>query len=524
MRILIAPDKFKGSLGAEEVGQCIAAGLRTALPGAELEIVALADGGEGTAAAICRAAGGEWIACRVHDALGREIEARYVWLAKSGVAVCEMSAAAGLAQLPPNDRNPLRASTFGVGEMLLAASGQGATEIIVGLGGSATNDGGFGLARALGFRFFAHDGRELAGPVDDLLDLLRIASPDELSLPRITAACDVNNPLLGPHGATRTFGPQKGATPEQLDILERSLARLAEVAARAFHCDHRDTPGAGAAGGLGFGLLAFCMARIRSGFEVVAEATGLRSKIERADIVITGEGKLDRQTLTGKGPAGVAQLARSLGKPVFAIVGQAAADAEVRELFDGCVHARRPERRLSPRRAPPRDPRPRTRAPPRLNLRLRFRPRLLTPGGKSLLQREQDGPVLRRKNRPEINPEFTARDATDGRRGGPAQTGCQFVRRDNRGDFEGEGTDSGARQGAAADLDRVCNKPDGQGQFAETLEERFSPGPQAFVTQTEEMKRRHFRGRVAEVQIDRCFKSRRRPACRSAARGRAARA
>ncbi len=340
MRILIAPDKFKGSLGAEEVGQSIAAGLRAALPEAKLEIVALADGGEGTAETICRAAGGKWIACRAHDALGREIAARYAWLEKSGLAVCEMSAAAGLAQLSPNERDPLRVSTFGVGEILLAAAAQNPTEIIIGLGGSATNDGGFGLARALGFRFFAHDGRELAGPVDGLLDLLWIESPNDLSLPRITAACDVNNPLLGPQGATRTFGPQKGATPEQLDILERSLARLAEVTARAFHGDHRDTPGAGAAGGLGFGLLTFCTARIRSGFEVVAEATELRARIERTDIVITGEGKLDRQTLTGKGPAGLAQLARSLGKPVFAIVGQVEEDAEVRELFDGVLTLR----------------------------------------------------------------------------------------------------------------------------------------------------------------------------------------
>ncbi len=337
MRILIAPDKFKGSLGAAEVGRSIAAGLKTSLPEAELEIVALADGGEGTTEAICRAAGGEWTECRAHDALGREITARYAWLAESGLAVCEMSAAAGLAQLAPNERDPLRASTFGVGEILLATLSRNPREIVIGLGGSATNDGGFGLARALGFRFFGKDGRELTGPVDELLDLLRIEPPNDLALPPITAACDVNNPLLGPHGATRTFGPQKGATPAQLDLLERSLARLAEVAARTFHSDQRDAPGAGAAGGLGFGLLTFCSARIRSGFEVVAAATGLRAKIARADFVITGEGKLDRQTLTGKGPAGVAQLARSLGKPVFAIVGQMTEDAEVHRLFDGVL-------------------------------------------------------------------------------------------------------------------------------------------------------------------------------------------
>ncbi len=340
MRILIAPDKFKGSLGAEEVGQCIAAGLKTALPMAELEIVALADGGEGTTEAICRAAGGEWIECRAHDALGREITTHYAWLAESGLAVCEMSAAAGLAQLAPNERDPLRASTFGVGEMLRAALARQPREIVIGLGGSATNDGGFGLARALGYRFFERDGRALAGPVSDLLQLTRIEAPNDLPLPPITAACDVNNPLLGPHGATRTFGPQKGATPAQLEILERSLSRLAEVALRDLDRDHREVAGAGAAGGLGFGLLTFCNARIRSGFEVVADATNLREKIARADIVITGEGKLDRQTLTGKGPAGVAQLARAAGKPVFAIAGQATEDAEVRQLFDGVTTLR----------------------------------------------------------------------------------------------------------------------------------------------------------------------------------------
>jgi glycerate kinase len=167
-----------------------------------------------------------------------------------------------------------------------------------------------------------------------LLDLSRIESPDNFSLPRITAACDVTNPLLGPHGATRTFGAQKGATPEQLETLERSLARLAEVAAQTFHHDHRDVPGAGAAGGLGFGLLTFCGAEVRSGFEVVAKAIDLRAKIERADIVITGEGKLDHQTLAGKAPAGVAQMARALRKPVYAIVGVATDDPEVRQVFE----------------------------------------------------------------------------------------------------------------------------------------------------------------------------------------------
>jgi glycerate 2-kinase len=335
LRILIAPDKFKGSLGAEEVAEGIKAGVRNVLPTVEIEIIPLADGGEGTAETIRRARGGEWVSCPAHDALGREIHARYAWMAQPALAVLEMSAAAGLQALLPNERNPINTSTFGVGELLLHAVARGAREIIIGLGGSATNDGGFGLARALGFRFIGHDGRELTGPVAALLHLSRIEPPNDLSLPRITAACDVSNPLLGPHGATRTFGAQKGATPEQLETLERSLARLADVAAQIFRHDYRDVPGAGAAGGLGFGLLTFCGARVRSGFDVVAEAIELRAKIERADVVITGEGKLDRQTLAGKAPAGVARMARMLMKPVFAIVGQATDESEVRQLFDG---------------------------------------------------------------------------------------------------------------------------------------------------------------------------------------------
>jgi len=334
MRILIAPDKFKGSLGAEEVAERIGAGVHSALPIAEIELLPLADGGEGTAETVRRACGGEWVSCTAHDAIGREIHVRYAWMAQSALAVLEMSAAAGLQSLLPEERNPMNASTFGVGEMLRAAASRGAQEIIVGLGGSATNDGGFGMARGLGFHFFDRDGREFSGPVAALLDLLRIEPPDNLALPRITAACDVTNPLLGPHGATRTFGMQKGASPEQLEILERSLARLAEVAARKFHHDHRDVPGAGAAGGLGFGLLTFCGAAVRSGFEVVANAIGLRAKIERADIVITGEGRLDRQTLAGKAPAGVARMARELKKPVFAIVGMATDDPQVRQVFE----------------------------------------------------------------------------------------------------------------------------------------------------------------------------------------------
>jgi glycerate kinase len=302
----------------------------------------VADGGEGTADVICDARGGEWLTCAAHDALERTIKARYVWLRERAMAVMEMSEAAGGRHIASDERNPLRASTFGVGEMLIDATGRGATEVIVGLGGSVTNDAGFGLARALGFRFLNWNEVELTGPVSDLLNLEHISSPRDLALPRVTIAADVRNPLLGEHGATRTFGPQKGATPQQMTLLEDALARLADVVSRDLGCDFREAPGAGAAGGLGFGLMSFCAARIRSGFDLVAEIVDLEAAIRRADIVITGEGHLDRQTLEGKAPAGVAAIARTHGKRVFAIVGRASGDQQVLHLFDRLYELRQP--------------------------------------------------------------------------------------------------------------------------------------------------------------------------------------
>lgn len=338
MRILIAPDKFKGSLSAREVADNIALGLRDILPEVEIDIVPMADGGEGTAEVICTALGGTWQRCNVHNPLGRKIEARYDFIDDRKLAVMEMSEAAGMRLLPERERDPLRATTFGVGEMILRAQRHGAEEIIVGLGGSATNDGGFGMARALGFRFFTEKrARELRTGIGELGKLAAIDQPRRLSLPRIIAAADVRNPLLGQTGATRVFGPQKGASSEKVEILEKALEKLADVTAQELGNDHRNELGAGAAGGLGFGLMSFCGATIRSGFDVVAETVGLESKIRDADIVITGEGSLDRQTLEGKTPAGVAQLARKFGKRVFTIVGRATDDQTVRQIFDGVL-------------------------------------------------------------------------------------------------------------------------------------------------------------------------------------------
>ncbi len=349
MRILIAPDKFKGALNAREVAENIAKGLRDALPDAKIDIVPMADGGEGTAEAICEARGGSWLKCKAHDPFGREIEARYAWIEDGKLAVTEMSEAAGMRRLSESERDPVRASTFGVGEMILDATSRGPNEIIIGLGGSATNDGGFGMATALGYRFFAN-GNELTGPMSELAKLTKIKAPtvaarvpppdSTLQLTRlppklkIIAAVDVQNPLLGENGATRVFGPQKGASEDELNVLERALTRLADVVAEEFGFDYRDRPGAGAAGGLGFGLMSFCGATIRPGFDVVAEAVGLESKMKGVDVVITGEGSLDRQTLEGKTPAGVARLARKLGRKIFAIAGRYDGNQQVQELFD----------------------------------------------------------------------------------------------------------------------------------------------------------------------------------------------
>jgi glycerate kinase len=339
VRILIAPDKFKGALNARDAAENIAKGLLDILPDAQIEIVPMADGGEGTAEAICAARGCSWVECKAHDPLGREINARYGWLDQEKLAVMEMSEAAGMRRLSETERDPLRATTFGVGEMILDATKRGAKQIIIGLGGSATNDGGFGMARSLGYRFdYEHEQVD----VSDLVELKGIRRPTDVVLPRIVAAVDVKNPLLGQNGATQVFGPQKGANKDDLDELERALTKLADVVAREFGFDYRNQPGAGAAGGLGFGLLTFGGATIQPGFEVVAEAAGLEQRMKDADLVITGEGSLDRQTLEGKTPAGVARLARRLHKPVFAIAGRVTQDRELSELFDGIYQNARP--------------------------------------------------------------------------------------------------------------------------------------------------------------------------------------
>lgn len=341
MKILVAPDKFKGSLDALVAAQAIERGLQKVWPRAEISRMPIADGGEGTAEAICAAMHGEWVDLKVRDAVGEHVDARYAWIGPA-TAVIEMSAASGLWRVPPEKRNPLRASTFGTGEMIAHAIRHGVRKILIGIGGSATNDGGIGMAAALGYEFLTSGG-ELLEPVPaNLLVLARIKPPEGIQWPEIVALCDVQNPLLGERGASRTYGPQKGADPAMVETLERSLDHLADLISQYLGCDFREVPGSGAAGGLAFGLMSFCGAIVRPGFEAVAEILQLERAIEASDLIITGEGSIDAQTFDGKGPAGVAALARKHGKPVIAFAGAIAPDPRL-AIFDAvCPISERP--------------------------------------------------------------------------------------------------------------------------------------------------------------------------------------
>ncbi|WP_144636328.1 glycerate kinase [Bordetella genomosp. 13] len=323
MKIVIAPDSFKESLSAPAAADAIAQGVRQAVPGAQTLCVPMADGGEGTVQAVLAATGGQWRESTVQGALGETRQAGWGWLA-DGAAVIEMATAAGLELTPPARRDPLRASSQGVGQLVRAALDAGARRIILGLGGSATNDGGAGMLAALGVRFLDERGTELPPGGAALARLARLDTSGldaRLRDVSVEVACDVDNPLCGPQGASHVFGPQKGATPQQVKELDASLARLADVCAAHLSRDLRDTPGAGAAGGLGFAALAFLDAAFRPGVEIVAELGGLEQALDGATLAFTGEGRMDAQTLRGKTPAGVARIAHRAGVPVIALAG-----------------------------------------------------------------------------------------------------------------------------------------------------------------------------------------------------------
>lgn len=325
--VVIAPDKFKGSLTAAQAAQAIERGVLAADPGAQCRLCPMADGGEGTVD-VFLARGYERRSVSVRGPLGDPVDAAFAL--KNDTAVIEMSAASGLKLLKPPQYDPLRADTFGTGQLIAAALDASATHLIVGIGGSATNDAGTGMLRALGVRFFDGDGRPIQGPMPAYARLARIdasALDPRLAKTAIEVASDVDNPLCGRDGAAHTFAAQKGANESTVEQLDDLLARIAGVAARSLGRDCRNSPGAGAAGGLGFALLAFLNATMVRGVELVAREGGLEGMLRGADLCMTGEGKVDLQTLHGKTVAGVAALAAKRGVAVIAFGGAVEADA-----------------------------------------------------------------------------------------------------------------------------------------------------------------------------------------------------
>ncbi len=342
MKIVIAPDSFKECLSARGVAEALARGVRDAAPSARITCVPMADGGEGTVEALVDATGGRYLHARVTAPLGNRVRAKFGLLGGGRTAVIEMAQASGLPLVPPARRNPLVTTTRGTGELLSAALDRGAKKILIGIGGSATNDGGAGMAEALGVKLLDAKGRPIPPGGGGLAQLSRI---DISGLdPRvrnvcIEVACDVTNPLTGRAGASAVYGPQKGATPEMVKTLDRNLARLARIVRRDLCRDVEKLPGSGAAGGLGAGLVAFLGAKLRPGVEMVIDATDLTRALRGADLVITGEGRMDRQSAFGKTPVGVARAAKELKIPVVAVCGSIGpgADAVLSQGIDAYV-------------------------------------------------------------------------------------------------------------------------------------------------------------------------------------------
>ncbi|HEX7057981.1 MAG TPA: glycerate kinase [Bacilli bacterium] len=332
MKIIVAPDSYKGCLTAFEVADAMEAGIRDAQSDAIIWKIPLADGGEGTVEAVLRAVGGQKVELTVTGPLGLPQRSFYGILPDRTTAVIEMAAAAGLPLVPARQLNPLVATTYGVGELIRDAIKRGCRKLIIGLGGSATNDGGAGMAAALGARLLDAAGKPLPFGGGALGELRRIET--DAMLPEIRecefiAASDVTNPLCGEYGASAVFAPQKGATKEMAALLDRNLAHYAAVIKRDLAKDIAEVSGAGAAGGLGAGLLAFLSAKIASGLDILLGLTRFAEKVAMADIVFTGEGKTDRQTVFGKAPVGIAAAAKKFGKPVVCLSGSVGADVKL---------------------------------------------------------------------------------------------------------------------------------------------------------------------------------------------------
>ncbi len=327
MKIVIAPQGFKGSLTALEVARAISNGIRQVEPGAEIDLVPVADGGDGTLQALVDSSGGRVVTTSVTGPLGTLVDAEWGSMGGGGdgkTAVIEMARASGLALLDRAELDPLNATTRGTGELFKTALDAGHRRFIIGIGGSATNDGGAGMMQALGARLLDADGNDLppGGAALANLDRIDVSGLDPRAADAsIDVACDVNNPLCGPDGASAVFGPQKGATLELVEQLDAALSRFAEIIERDLGKAVRDNPGAGAAGGLGAGLMAFLNANLKAGVDIVLDAVDLDAHLEGADLVITGEGQIDHSTIFNKAPVGVAERAKKRGIPVIAIVG-----------------------------------------------------------------------------------------------------------------------------------------------------------------------------------------------------------
>ncbi|MGJ8643927.1 MAG: glycerate kinase [Luteolibacter sp.] len=335
VHIVIAPDKFKGSLSAREAAEAIYKGFSSVFPTATFDLLPMADGGEGILDAFLSSTENSPAPTEttVLDALGRPVSAK--WLLTDGTAIIESSQANGLWRISENERDLLRASSFGVGQLIREAVEAKAQHIIIGLGGSATNDAGLGMAAALGCRFLDENDHVVEPIPENIPAIRRIDFSEKLALPPITVACDVANPLLGTRGTTQIYAPQKGLRPNDTGFFENAHAHLVNLAKEVAGEDFSEVPGAGAAGGLGFGLMAFCGASLESGFSCVAGLLGAEARLAGADLVITGEGSLDSQTLEGKTPFGVSQLARNHSIPVYALAGCISEVETLRHHFEG---------------------------------------------------------------------------------------------------------------------------------------------------------------------------------------------
>lgn len=324
MKVVVAIDSLKGSLSSIEAGNAAKEGILKAKPDAEVVVKPLADGGEGTVDALIEGMNGERIDITATGPMGAPVDCYYGYLKESNTAIMEMASAAGITLVPDKEKNPLLATTYGVGEMIADAMERGCREFIIGIGGSATNDGGIGMLKALGYEFYDGDGKDAGEGAQALSKVASISTANAnplLSECKFRIACDVNNPLCGENGATYIYGPQKGVTEDMKEKLDMGMANFAKVTAETLGCDDSEAAGAGAAGGLGFAFLSYIGAELTPGIELILNAVALESELQSADVAVTGEGRLDHQTAMGKAPVGVARMAKKYGAKTIAFAG-----------------------------------------------------------------------------------------------------------------------------------------------------------------------------------------------------------